>query len=340
MNSRDPRSSLLTLLPSIVLMGSSLAAHAQAAPAPDNAKPVEHTLVGGHTDNYTAPCKAGQFLHASAFQNGVDVAVAILDPAGKIITTSNSPTGRFGLEPASALCPTSGIYTVRVLAFEPDAPEGKYNLRIVPAHLPTSKNLKEMEAERAFFAAVHSLDGTEAEKRQAVVQLGTAINDWTALENRFETGIALYTLGLLTNALGEPQKAVDLYKRALDLQDDTNSGRMEAATLDAMANAYLALGKPEDALETGRMAERLSLRTKNRRMQAAAYEVIGAVYNVLANEQLALQFNQRALPILQELNDKAASGENIMPVVVEAVERSCTLGEIADTLREVFGEYK
>jgi methylmalonyl-CoA mutase, N-terminal domain len=44
--------------------------------------------------------------------------------------------------------------------------------------------------------------------------------------------------------------------------------------------------------------------------------------------------------ILQGLNDKAASGENIMPTVVEAVENHCTLGEIADTLREVFGEYK
>ncbi|MHA4807617.1 acyl-CoA mutase large subunit family protein [Flavitalea flava] len=44
--------------------------------------------------------------------------------------------------------------------------------------------------------------------------------------------------------------------------------------------------------------------------------------------------------ILQDLNDKAASGENIMPVVLEAVENNCTLGEIADTLREIFGEYK
>ncbi len=44
--------------------------------------------------------------------------------------------------------------------------------------------------------------------------------------------------------------------------------------------------------------------------------------------------------VLQDLNDKAASDENIMPVVMEAVEQLCTLGEIADTLREVFGEYK
>jgi methylmalonyl-CoA mutase N-terminal domain/subunit len=44
--------------------------------------------------------------------------------------------------------------------------------------------------------------------------------------------------------------------------------------------------------------------------------------------------------VLQGLSDKAASGENIMPTVIEAVEQKCTLGEVADTLREVFGEYK
>ena len=43
---------------------------------------------------------------------------------------------------------------------------------------------------------------------------------------------------------------------------------------------------------------------------------------------------------LQELNDRASGTENIMPAVLDCVENKCTLGEIADTLREVFGEYK
>lgn len=43
---------------------------------------------------------------------------------------------------------------------------------------------------------------------------------------------------------------------------------------------------------------------------------------------------------LQLLSDKAGSGENLMPAVIEAVENNCTLGEIADELRSVFGEYK
>jgi len=43
---------------------------------------------------------------------------------------------------------------------------------------------------------------------------------------------------------------------------------------------------------------------------------------------------------LQFLNDKASSGENLMPAVIEAIENHCTLGEISDELRSVFGEYK
>jgi methylmalonyl-CoA mutase N-terminal domain/subunit len=44
--------------------------------------------------------------------------------------------------------------------------------------------------------------------------------------------------------------------------------------------------------------------------------------------------------LLQQLNDKAESGENMMPAVIEAVENNITLGEIADELRAVFGEHK
>lgn len=50
--------------------------------------------------------------------------------------------------------------------------------------------------------------------------------------------------------------------------------------------------------------------------------------------------NAKCDQLLQLLNDKASGTENIMPVVLEAVENKCTLGEIADTLREVYGEYK
>ncbi|WP_298391177.1 methylmalonyl-CoA mutase family protein [Hydrotalea sp.] len=43
---------------------------------------------------------------------------------------------------------------------------------------------------------------------------------------------------------------------------------------------------------------------------------------------------------LTNIQNAALKNTNLMPVVIEAVEQYCTLGEIADTLRKVFGEFK
>ncbi len=43
---------------------------------------------------------------------------------------------------------------------------------------------------------------------------------------------------------------------------------------------------------------------------------------------------------LQKIKERAINNENLMPVVIEAVENYATLGEISNTLRDVFGEYK
>lgn len=73
------------------------------------------------------------------------------------------------------------------------------------------------------------------------------------------------------------------------------------------------------------------------------FKIDDSIRTIQTNKLQQLKTNRNPAKVdqcLQYLNDKATSGENIMPAVVEAVENKCTLGEIADTLREVFGEYK
>ena len=43
---------------------------------------------------------------------------------------------------------------------------------------------------------------------------------------------------------------------------------------------------------------------------------------------------------LSNIRQRAVDGTNLMPAVLEAVEQYCTLGEISDVLREVYGEHK
>jgi methylmalonyl-CoA mutase N-terminal domain/subunit len=57
----------------------------------------------------------------------------------------------------------------------------------------------------------------------------------------------------------------------------------------------------------------------------------------------ALKEKRNALSVanaLSEIRRRAVANENLMPAVIEAVEKYCTLGEIAGELRQVFGEYK
>ena len=49
---------------------------------------------------------------------------------------------------------------------------------------------------------------------------------------------------------------------------------------------------------------------------------------------------QRAQQCLNAIEEAAVNGNNLMPPVLDAVEHYCTLGEIAEKLRNVFGEYR
>src|SRR5262249_13209958 len=40
------------------------------------------------------------------------------------------------------------------------------------------------------------------------------------------------------------------------------------------------------------------------------------------------------------VEDHARSGENLLPAIIAAVEAYCTVGEVSDALRRVFGEYQ
>jgi methylmalonyl-CoA mutase N-terminal domain/subunit len=43
---------------------------------------------------------------------------------------------------------------------------------------------------------------------------------------------------------------------------------------------------------------------------------------------------------LKQVEDAARGNENLMPRIIAAVESNATVGEISDTLRKVFGEYR
>jgi methylmalonyl-CoA mutase N-terminal domain/subunit len=58
------------------------------------------------------------------------------------------------------------------------------------------------------------------------------------------------------------------------------------------------------------------------------------------NELKSNRDQQRVTECLLTIKEAAKNGTNLMPPVIEAVEAFCTLGEISDALRSIFGEYQ
>lgn len=74
-----------------------------------------------------------------------------------------------------------------------------------------------------------------------------------------------------------------------------------------------------------------------------AFRIDDSIRQVQSDKLAQLRTNrnaQAAERCLQNVSNAAKDGSNLMPVVIEAVENYCTLGEISDALRRVFGEYK
>ena len=50
--------------------------------------------------------------------------------------------------------------------------------------------------------------------------------------------------------------------------------------------------------------------------------------------------NRKVKEALKKLREAAASGENVMPRILDCVRTYATLGEMCNTLKEEFGEYE
>lgn len=69
-------------------------------------------------------------------------------------------------------------------------------------------------------------------------------------------------------------------------------------------------------------------------------ESIRSIQSEKLTQLRAKRDNAKVNDCLASIAKTAKGTDNLMPFVIEAVENNCTLGEIADTLRSVYGEFK
>ncbi|MGH9580448.1 MAG: erythromycin esterase family protein [Terriglobales bacterium] len=139
-----PSKSVLAYI--VSLLWGVVLAPAQSALRLDANTVLETKLEPGASHPYALHLERGQSAEVIVRQMGVDVVVEVVSPAGKVLDSIDSPTGRNGDEVVEVIAQESGTYIIRVRPFDSQEPPGKYRLEV--KHLRDIRTTEQMLAAR------------------------------------------------------------------------------------------------------------------------------------------------------------------------------------------------
>lgn len=147
-----------------------------------------------------------------------------------------------------------------------------------------------------------------------------------------------YFIESLTNEM--EQKALNWMKQIDELGGSVSAIEQEFMQREIARSAYTYQRKVEskEQIVVGQNAY-----TSQEQVQTPILKIDDSIRQVQSERLLKLRANRdatKAAECLKDVRNRAVTGENLMPAVLEAVTNQCTLGEIADELRGVFGEHK
>src|SRR5262245_50717890 len=87
---------------------------------------LERMIGGGEIQRYRIALSPGFYLRVAVTQQGIDVIVTVLDPAGRKIARIDRPYGAYGPENVSVIAEAAGDYTIELRTALKFAAPAKY----------------------------------------------------------------------------------------------------------------------------------------------------------------------------------------------------------------------
>jgi CHAT domain-containing protein/uncharacterized protein HemY len=111
-------------------------------------------------------------------------------------------------------------------------------------------------------------------------------------------------IGSAYDILGQYQKAIDFYERALDIAKDIGDRELESGCYVNIGRVYHSLGQYQKAMEYLEAALPILHEIGKREIEANCFGDIGMVYHSLGQYQKAIDFYERALDIAKDIGDR------------------------------------
>ncbi len=289
-------------------------------------KAISRELSGGAVHSYQIVLTAKQFVQLAVDQRGINLIVTLYDPNGKRIAELDSWAGLYGTENASLISETAGNYRLEIHAKQKAAPTGKYEANIVERRTATPQDATRIAAERTFEEARLIADQETGESRlKAIDKYKKALELWQSNKGTSEVALTLNAIGENYRELDDTNKALDYYTQALAIFRTAGDHAGEATTLNNLGDVYLGLAQPQEALDYSNQALTAMQKIGDRRGEAIALNTVGQINSTLGDTRKALDYHNQSLAMLSGLDERR----------LEAV----TLGNIGEMYIDL-GEYQ
>lgn len=234
---------------------------------------------------------AGDFLQVVVHQEGLDVAVALIDENDTEIWKVDSPNDTHGPEDLVAIVNADGLYRIVVNVSYGD---GHYRWGDVTQRPATDEDRQLVDGDRAYHRWRKEYRKAPWE---AVAALEPLAEYWGQRELHRRRADTLVALGEAWLVLGENQKVIDACEEAATWFRVFEASHLLAPILRRAAFAYNAVGTPADALPLIDEAMDLSQKQGNQRGVFLSLVRLGKTYQQLGRPEAALQAFDQARPI-------------------------------------------
>jgi CHAT domain-containing protein/predicted negative regulator of RcsB-dependent stress response len=272
-------------------------------------KAIERQLAGGQAHEYQLALEAGHYARVRADQVSINLSITCFGPDGKErFAVDTSPIG--DPEDAELIADASGIYRLRVIASEPQAPNGRYEIAMRDMGPANERHRERIAGARAFAQGMESnRQGTRQAMLQALHYFSEALAHWRAAQDRVEAAKTLYTSGLTHIEIGNQQEALEHSTEALALARAANDLRAEARALNAIAEVHNYFGDKRKAIGYYEQALPLMRSSNDRAGEGNALNNVAVAYAHTGEKPKALTLFAQAEQIFRELQDRRMIAE-------------------------------
>jgi CHAT domain-containing protein/tetratricopeptide (TPR) repeat protein len=298
-------------------------------------------LAAGEAHVFLVQLEKGDLLEGLVEQQGVDVALTVVEPDGTAALDVDLRHDPMRVERVLWIARASGAHSLRIRA-KPDRPSGHYRIVLDPPRPANPADDRRVSAQKDYAEAVR-LEAEEKEQTipqerrlleralevfrstgdrrgeaaareafsvlevnanrlpQALASAEAALASYRELHDRAGEATALRYIATATCAAGDSPQCRERFEAAIRLARDISDGWLEAICLDRLGSIYRRAGEAEKAIEWHRQSLAKSLVTGDRESQASALNDLGIDYKELGEYDHALAYYEQAVVVLKVL---------------------------------------